>query len=163
MAGSVNRPAVSFEDNDGGITEDAAIAWPRHEYGLSEGAAIPQLRQAWASGNVRGRTRDGWDYFEITEDGCFRRNGGERVYEAPYRCEVTGRFVHATRINAEDLRWQIEQQLGKPPASKVPKRKPDNKPETSNNGASLPRKPGIGCAVAGLVRAIGVPARGRLC
>jgi hypothetical protein len=35
--------------------------------------------------------------------------------------------------------------------------------ETSNNCASLPKKPGIGCAVAGLVRAIGVPARGRLC
>jgi hypothetical protein len=35
--------------------------------------------------------------------------------------------------------------------------------ETSNNHAFLRSKPGIGCAVAGLVRAIGVPARGRLC
>jgi class 3 adenylate cyclase len=35
--------------------------------------------------------------------------------------------------------------------------------ETSNNRASLPKEPGIGCAVTGLVRAIGVPGRGRLC
>ena len=35
--------------------------------------------------------------------------------------------------------------------------------ETSNNRASLRKEPGVGCAVTGLVRAIGVPARGRLC
>ena len=35
--------------------------------------------------------------------------------------------------------------------------------ETSNNRASLRKEPGVGCAVTGLVRAIGVPGRGRLC
>jgi hypothetical protein len=35
--------------------------------------------------------------------------------------------------------------------------------ETSNNRASLRKEPVIGCAVTGLVRAIGVPGRGRLC
>jgi hypothetical protein len=131
MAGSPDRPAavafVDFVDKDGGITQDAAIGWLRHEYSLSEGAAIPHFRRAWASGNVRGRTRRGWDYFEISEDGAIGRDG-EPVEIPPYRCEVTGRLVHDLRLNADDLRWQIEQQLGKPPAREAPKRKPDNKP-----------------------------------
>jgi hypothetical protein len=128
MARSADRPtAVDFVDNDGGMTQDAAIGWLIHEYGLSEGAAIPQLQRAWASGNVRGWTRRGWDYFKISEDGAIGRDG-EPVDVAPYRCEVTGCLVHDTRLNAEDLRWQIKRQLGKPPAQKAPKRKPDDKP-----------------------------------
>lgn len=39
----------------------------------------------------------------------------------------------------------------------------NNKLETSNNRVSLRKEPGIGCVVTGLVRAIGVPGRGRLC
>jgi hypothetical protein len=92
MARSADRPAAAFEDfvdDDGGITQDAAIAWLRHEYVLSEGAAIPHFRRAWASGNVRGRTRRGWDYFETSEDGAIGRDerqlGKPPAQKAPKR------------------------------------------------------------------------------
>jgi hypothetical protein len=109
-----DRPA-DFVDDDGGMTQDAAIDWLKHAYALSEGAAIPQLRRAWASGNVRGRTRRGWDYFEISEDGAIGRDGLP-VDLAPYRCE--GHLVHDIRLNADDFRSQIKAQIGKPLAPK---------------------------------------------
>jgi hypothetical protein len=130
---SAKWAAEAFADNDGGMTQDAAIGWLKHEYGLSEGAAIPHLRRAWASGYVRGWTRRGWDYFEMSEDGAISHDG-EPVDVASYRCEVTGRLIHDLRLNADDFRWQIEQQLGKPSATKAPKRQPSlgrrGRPET---------------------------------
>jgi hypothetical protein len=123
-------------DEDGGITQDAAIAWLRDVYGKPEGAAVPQLWKAWASGEVRVRvTRDGWDRWdhiaEYGEDGAIGLDG-EPVRLAPLRREraskrerellsqeepndalLQGSFIHGLRYNAEDLWWQIEQQLDK--------------------------------------------------
>jgi len=142
MARSADRPAAAFEDfvdEDGGITQDAAIDWMMDAHGRSEADAILQLMDVWASGKVRSRTRrwDGfetWAFVETSEDGAVDRYSGEPVDLAPCRRDkaprrelpsqeepnealLEGCFVYDLRMHADDLRWQIEQQLGKPKAA----------------------------------------------
>jgi hypothetical protein len=153
MDGSADRPAAAFADfvdRDRGITQDAAIAWLRVEYGLSEWAARAEFKRALASRNVPLRvTRNGSDRWEDIseysedEDGpineelrlpLLRREGASRwerellSREQPNK-KFQGRFIRDRRYNADDLQWQIEKQLGKPVAAKAPKRaqKPDQK------------------------------------
>jgi hypothetical protein len=172
MARSADRPAAAFAnfvDRDRGITQDDAIAWLRgDEYGLSEGAAILQLMDAWASGTVRSRTRrwggfETWDYVETSEDGAVDRYSGERVDLAPCRRDkapkrelpaqeepnealLEGHFIYDLRMNADDLRWQIEQQLGKP-AVPAPQRRDQGSTAASEQADKGGRPPIVRDAV----------------
>jgi len=153
MDGSADRPAVAFEDfvddldpdrGYRGITRDAMIAWMRVAYELSDGAARAELKQALVSGKVKifatRDGRDGWEenIFECDEDGPLdpaldlpllrleRASRWEReLREQPNERTLEGK--HSIRefwYDADDLRWQIEQQRGKPLAPKVPKQDP---------------------------------------
>jgi hypothetical protein len=84
-------------------TEDEAFAWIEREYGLSTGAAEQQLRIAYESGNVRADD----------ETAIILPDGGAQ-YVPPRLSRITGGFVHRLLLSADDLRWQIRQQLGAP-------------------------------------------------
>jgi hypothetical protein len=111
MSRLANKSAASIDDDPVGITEEAALEWLRQEYGLSIGAAIRQLQEAWNSGNVRG-----WDNLaEIGQHGEMVLRDGKPVQVPPRIGQlIPDRLVHDHRLHADDLRWQIEQQLGKP-------------------------------------------------
>jgi hypothetical protein len=133
----MDRPAAAFEDfvdKDGGITLDAAIAWMRVAYGRSEWAARKEFKRALASGNVPLLvTRNGYDRWEDIseysedEDGpvneelqlpLLRRDRASKWEQELLSREQPneksqGRFIRDRRYNADDLRWQIEQQLAK--------------------------------------------------
>jgi hypothetical protein len=110
--------AVSADDDTAGLTEEAAIEWLRREYGLSLGAATLELQNAWNSGKVRG-----WDNLvEIRDGKTVVLRDGKPVHIPPRLSQITGDFVHDHRLSADDLRWQIEQQLGKLAVAKPPNR-----------------------------------------
>ena len=86
------------------FSEREAFDWVRREYRLSMGAAQAALKAAVDSGNVRLFDQ----VTTVSADGQVKRN------PATISDLVTERFVHDLRINADDLRWQVEQQLGRP-------------------------------------------------
>jgi hypothetical protein len=138
MTISADRPAAAFEDfvdEDGGITQDAAIAWLRAECGLPEGVVRKLLRDAWNSGSIQVRVilddgSDDWEHIaEYGEDGAIGLDGRARPL-APLRRKRAskreqellaepndalrpGYFIHDLRYNADDLWWHIERQLEK--------------------------------------------------
>jgi hypothetical protein len=121
MTKSAKWAAEPSADNDGGICEGDAIDWLINQYGLSGGAATLQLKRAWDSGTVRS-----WDNLvEIGQHGETVLRDCKPVHIPPRISQlIPNGFVHDLRLHVDDLRWQIEQQIGKSPAGKAPKRQP---------------------------------------
>src|SRR4051794_40420699 len=86
------------------ISREAAAEWLVREYGLSDGAAKKQLRDAEDSGMVKMRARFG--------------NLPEWVPVLPDTMSKlpTALFLHSRQENLPDLRWWIAKQIDKPAA-----------------------------------------------
>jgi hypothetical protein len=71
-----------------------------------------QLKRAWDAGTVQS-----WDNLvEIGQHGEMVLRDGKPVH-VPARISllIPDRFVHDLRLHVDDLRWQIEQQIGAAP------------------------------------------------
>ena len=103
-------------DEAGWITEDAAIEWVMHVYGRPRDVAKVEAAKAVRTGLIRYRDtvtemRDGKPVHIPPRLSLL----GANLYVNPRLCGM----VHDARLNEETFRWQIEQQLGKPPAPKA--------------------------------------------
>ena len=95
MKRAADQCAVSADDDDAGITEEAAIEWLRRKYGLSLGAATLELQNALSSGKVRG-----WDNLVKMRDGKMVLRDNKAVHIPPRLSQITGGFVHDHRLSA---------------------------------------------------------------
>jgi len=96
-------------DPDTEISWEEAAEWVAREYGLSVGAAEAERAAAVASDKVR-------------ISACMPRviPGRTRVAAADLGTFPTGFLLREVRLNFDDLKYQIRQQIGRPPSGPKP-------------------------------------------
>jgi hypothetical protein len=111
------------------ITEEAAIEWVRQTYGLSQGAAEAAIGAAINSNKV-GLTAAGEILDAVNKLGIAKREDGRvRIAASDLRTGLGLLFYRDVRLNRDDLRWQIEQQLGRPNSISAPRHKGGRPPK----------------------------------